>query len=44
MVRNGKLNSTQSWNFHDLELPDEEIFADLLTQFYTGARFLPDPK
>jgi excinuclease ABC subunit C len=41
MVRNGKLTSTQSWSFQDLELPDDEIFADLLTQFYAGARFLP---
>jgi excinuclease ABC subunit C len=41
MVRNGKLTSTQSWSFQDLELPDTEIFADLLTQFYAGARFLP---
>src|SRR5271163_2403742 len=29
MVRNGKLTSTQSWSFHDLELPDDEVFADL---------------
>src|SRR5271157_1577715 len=41
LVRNGKLTSTQSWSFHDLELPDDEVFADLLTQFYAGARFLP---
>jgi len=41
MVRNGKLTSTQGWSFQDLELPDTEIFADLLTQFYAGARFLP---
>jgi excinuclease ABC subunit C len=42
MIRNGKLTSTQSWSFHDLEFPDEEILADLLTQYYSGARFLPD--
>jgi len=42
MVRNGKLTSTQSWSFQDLELPDEEVLADLLTQYYAGVRFLPD--
>jgi excinuclease ABC subunit C len=42
MVRNGKLTSTRGWSFQDLEFPDEEILADLLTQFYAGARFLPD--
>src|SRR5271155_3692962 len=42
MVRNGKLTSTRSWSFQDLEFPEEEVLADLLTQFYAGARFLPD--
>ena len=42
MVRNGKLTSTHSWSFQDLEFPDQEVLADLLTQFYAGARFLPD--
>ena len=42
MVRNGKLTSTRGWSFQDLEFPDQEILADLLTQFYAGARFLPD--
>jgi excinuclease ABC subunit C len=42
LVRNGKLNSTRGWSFHDLEFPDEEVLADLLTQYYTGARFVPD--
>jgi excinuclease ABC subunit C len=42
MIRNGKLTSTQSWSFQDLEFPDDEILADLLTQYYSGARFLPD--
>ncbi|HZP46125.1 MAG TPA: excinuclease ABC subunit UvrC [Candidatus Binataceae bacterium] len=42
MVRHGKLTSTQAWSFQDLEFPDEEVLADLLTQFYAGARFLPD--
>jgi excinuclease ABC subunit C len=42
MIRNGKLTSTQSWSFQDLEFPDEEVLADLLTQYYSGVRFLPD--
>jgi excinuclease ABC subunit C len=42
MIRNGKLTSTRGWSFQDLEFPDEEVIADLLTQFYAAARFLPD--
>ncbi len=42
MVRHGKLTSTQSWSFQDLEFSDEDVFADLLTQYYSGARFVPD--
>jgi len=42
MVRRGKLTSTQSWSFEDLEFSDEDVLADLLTQFYSGGRYLPD--
>ena len=42
LVRNGKLTSTRGWSFHDLEFADEDVLADLLTQYYTGARFIPD--
>jgi excinuclease ABC subunit C len=42
MVRHGKLTSTQSWSFQDLEFSDEDVLADLLTQYYSGARFVPD--
>jgi excinuclease ABC subunit C len=42
LVRNGKLTSTHGWSFHDLEFPDEDVLADLLTQYYAGARFVPD--
>jgi len=42
MVRGGKLTSTQSWDFQDLEFADEDVFADLLTQYYSGARNIPD--
>ena len=42
MVRGGKLTSTQGWSFQDLEFADEDVLADLLTQYYSGARFVPD--
>ncbi len=42
MVRGGKLTSTRGWSFHDLEFADEDILADLLTQFYSGVRNIPD--
>ena len=42
LVRHGKLTSTQGWSFQDLEFSDQDILADLLTQYYSGARFLPD--
>ena len=42
MVRGGKLTSTQGWSFQDLEFPGEEVLGDLLTQYYQGARGIPD--
>jgi excinuclease ABC subunit C len=42
IVRAGKLTSTQSWSFQDLEFADEDILADLLTQYYYGGRSIPD--
>jgi excinuclease ABC subunit C len=42
MVRGGKLTNTQSWDFQDLEFADQDVFADLLTQYYSGARNIPD--
>ncbi|MGD0075828.1 MAG: excinuclease ABC subunit UvrC [Candidatus Binataceae bacterium] len=42
MVRGGKLTTTQSWSFADLEFADEDVLADLLTQFYAGGRYIPD--
>ncbi len=42
LVRGGKLTTTQSWSFQDLEFADEDVLADLLTQYYSGARFIPD--
>jgi len=42
MVRGGKLTTTQNWSFQDLEFADQDVLADLLTQFYGGGRYLPD--
>ena len=42
LVRQGKLTGNQSYSLEDIEFPDEEIMAGLLTQFYQGHRFIPD--
>jgi excinuclease ABC subunit C len=42
LVRQGKLTDNLSYSLEDLEFPDEEIVGSLLTQFYQGARFVPD--
>jgi excinuclease ABC subunit C len=42
MVRGGKLTATQSFSFQDMEFPAEDVLADLLTQYYSGARAIPD--
>jgi excinuclease ABC subunit C len=41
-IRQGKLTGSQSYSLEDLEFPDEEVMAALLTQFYQGHRFIPD--
>jgi excinuclease ABC subunit C len=42
IVRGGKLTSTQGWSFQDLEFPVHDILSDLLTQYYSGPRQVPD--
>ena len=42
LVRQGKLTDNISYSLEDLEFPDEEIVASVLTQFYQGPRFVPD--
>ena len=42
LIRRGKLTNTQAWSFDDLEFADEDILADLLTQYYYGGRQIPD--
>jgi len=41
-VRGGKLTGNQSYSLQDLELPDEEVLEQVLTQFYQGERYAPD--
>ena len=41
-VRQGKLTGNQAYSFEDFELPDEDVFEELLTQFYQGDRYVPD--
>ena len=41
-VRQGKLTGNQSYQLEDIELPDDEVAAALLTQFYQGERYIPD--
>ncbi len=41
-VRGGKLTGNQSYPIDDFELPDEEMLAAVLTQFYQGGRYVPD--
>ena len=36
LVRQGKLTENHSYSLEDLEFPDEEIVASVLTQFYQG--------
>lgn len=42
LVRAGKLVGNQAYSLEDNEFPDEEVFGELLTQFYQGTRFVPD--
>jgi excinuclease ABC subunit C len=42
IVRSGKLTNTHGWDFQDLEFPDHEVLAGLLSQYYQGARSIPD--
>jgi len=41
LVRGGKLVGNLDYSFDDNEFPDEEVVAELLTQFYQGDRFIP---
>ncbi|MGH7813906.1 MAG: excinuclease ABC subunit UvrC [Candidatus Binataceae bacterium] len=42
IVRAGKLTATRNFSFQDWEFPDAEVLAEILTQYYSGARAIPD--
>ena len=41
-VRRGKLTTSQSYPLEDREFPDEQVIAEVLGQYYSGGRFIPD--
>ena len=41
-VRAGALVGNQEYSFDDNEFPEEEVLAELLSQFYQEDRFIPD--
>ncbi len=41
-VRAGALVGNQEYSFDDNEFPEEDVLAELLSQFYQGDRFIPD--
>lgn len=41
-IRAGALVGNQEYSFDDNEFPDDEVLAELLSQFYQGERFIPD--
>lgn len=42
LIRDGRLVGSTDYFFEDSGLPDEEILSSFLTQYYQGARFIPD--
>ena len=41
-VRRGKLTGSQAYGLEDREFPDEDVIGEVLGQYYSGGRFLPD--
>jgi excinuclease ABC subunit C len=41
-IRRGKLTSSHAYALDDREFPDEEIVGEVLGQYYSGGRFIPD--
>jgi excinuclease ABC subunit C len=42
LVRRGKLTGSLSYSLDDREFPDEQVMAEVLGQFYSGGRELPN--
>src|SRR5262249_55226412 len=41
-IRRGKLSGSLAYGLDDREFPDEEVMAEVLGQYYSGGRFIPD--
>jgi excinuclease ABC subunit C len=41
-VRRGKLTGSHAYGLDDREFPDEQVIAEVLGQYYSGGRFIPD--
>lgn len=41
-VRRGKLTGSHAYGLDDREFPDEEVMGEVLGQYYSGGRFIPD--
>jgi excinuclease ABC subunit C len=41
-IRRGKLTGSLAYGLDDREFPDEEVMAEVLGQYYSGGRFIPD--
>ena len=41
-IRRGKLTGSLAYGLDDREFPDDEVVAEVLGQFYSGGRFIPD--
>jgi excinuclease ABC subunit C len=41
-IRRGKLTGSLAYGLDDREFPDEEVIAEVLGQYYSGGRFIPD--
>ena len=41
-IRRGKLTGSHTYGFDDREFPDEQVLAEVVGQYYSGGRFIPD--
>ncbi len=41
-IRRGKLTGSQAYGLDDREFPDEDVLGEVLGQYYSGGRFIPD--
>ncbi len=41
-IRRGKLTGSQAYGLDDREFPDEDVLGEVLGQYFSGGRFIPD--